>query len=56
MGPEFQKAADLLASCLRQAADCLDQGADYEAALGELVLLDCCSMLLGGLDAAVLCS
>jgi hypothetical protein len=57
MGSEFQKAADLLAGCLRQAADCLDQGADYATALGEWrhaakVLLGGCGGWPGGFSAA----
>ena len=35
MGPEFQKAADTLAACLRAAADCIDNGGQYEEALGK---------------------
>lgn len=35
MAPEFQKAADLLAGCLRRAADCVANGGSYEEALGE---------------------
>lgn len=35
-GPEFQAAADLLASCLTAAADCIERGAPYADALGAL--------------------
>lgn len=39
MGKQFQAAADMLAGVMTKAADCVETGAPYEEALGEL---HCC--------------